>query len=580
VARSERFRMPPDTYYSADMAQAIIETTTQPLVVLDENLIVRQCNNAFLTTFKVLRDETDGTPIYRLGNEQWNIPELRHLLNNVQQDKIPIRGYWVEHHFEQIGRRIMLLNATPIVGDGTVTNTLLAISDLTEREQERFELEGQKEYAEMIVDASRDALLILDWNLRVRTANETFYKQFQVDPAETEGRLVYELGNGQWDIPVLRELLERVLPDNNAFDDFQVEHNFENVGHRVMMLNGRRIDHMQLILLAIEDITERRRYEDAIGASEERLRKVLETDAVGVLFFDQAGTLTDCNDSFLRLTGYTREDVEARRLTWRNTTPPEWIERSEEQWEKLVQTGRIGPYERQCFLKDGSKPWMIFAGRDLGDGTIVKFCIDISDRKQAEEERELLARELSHRVKNMLAVVQSLATQTASDAKSIEEYRNAFLGRLKALARAHSLLVDAQWQTANLKSLVEQATDAYRIDHPLVVEIDGEPVCISSKKSLGLTLVLHELGTNAAKYGALAHHNGRLNISWQVETTDGGQSVRLTWRERDGPSLKAPVGKGFGSRLIERASVYELGGNAELDYAPSGLVCTITFPVP
>jgi PAS domain S-box-containing protein len=333
-----------------------------------------------------------------------------------------MRGYRVEHHFEQIGRRIMLLNATPIVGDGTVNNILLAISDLTEREQERFELEGQKEYAEKIVDASRDALLILGWNLRVRTANETFYKQFQVDPAETEGRLVYELGNGQWDIPVLRELLEKVLPNNNAFDDFQVEHDFENIGHRVMMLNGRRIDHMQLILLAIEDITERRRYENAIGASEKRLRKVLETDAVGVLFLDQTGTLTDCNDSFLRLTGYTREDLEARRITWRNTTSPDWIERGEEQWEKLAQTGRIGPYEKQCLLKDGSKSWMIFAGRDLGDGTIVKFCIDISDRKRAEEERELLARELSHRVKNTLAVLQSLATQplaTPSQSRSI-----------------------------------------------------------------------------------------------------------------------------------------------------------------
>jgi PAS domain S-box-containing protein len=154
---SERCRMPPDTYYSADMARAIIETTTQPLLVLDQKLIVRQCNSAFLSTFQVSREETDGKPIQRLGNGQWEITNLLHLLDTVQEKKTPVKNYRVEHHFEQIGSRIMLLNATPILADGMVDNILLAISDITERELLRFQLDGQKEYSEKIVDASRDA---------------------------------------------------------------------------------------------------------------------------------------------------------------------------------------------------------------------------------------------------------------------------------------------------------------------------------------------------------------------------------------------------------------------------------------
>jgi two-component sensor histidine kinase len=113
---------------------------------------------------------------------------------------------------------------------------------------------------------------------------------------------------------------------------------------------------------------------------------------------------------------------------------------------------------------------MLFVGADLGDGTIVKYCIDISDRKRAEQERELLAQELSHRVKNTLAVVHSLAMQSNGRPRSVEAYREAFLGRLQALAGAHNLLLDAHWRSADLKTLVEQALAPYRVDHPEMVK--------------------------------------------------------------------------------------------------------------
>jgi two-component sensor histidine kinase len=160
------------------------------------------------------------------------------------------------------------------------------------------------------------------------------------------------------------------------------------------------------------------------------------------------------------MTGYSRSDVEARRLTLRTLTPPEWIEASEEQLKQLEATGRIGPYEKEYLCKDGSHSWMLLAGADLGDGTLVTYCLDIVDRKRTEEERELLVRELSHRVKNILAMVQSLATQTDGRIGSVDAFREAFLGRLRALARAHSVLLNAHWRSADLRTLIEEAVAA------------------------------------------------------------------------------------------------------------------------
>lgn len=130
---------------------------------------------------------------------------------------------------------------------------------------------------------------------------------------------------------------------------------------------------------------ERARAEEALRRSRERMRRVLETDAVGVVFFDQTGTLIDANHAFLEMTGYSLAEVEARELSWRRLTAPEWIPESEAQIAKLEATGRLGPYEKEYILKDGSRRWMLFAGRDLGDGTISEYCIDVSDRKWAEE---------------------------------------------------------------------------------------------------------------------------------------------------------------------------------------------------
>lgn len=560
-------------------AWAMARAVRQPLLVLAEDLTVELVNPAFGAAFGLAMGQGEGRRIYEIAGGQWDFPALRELLEVSLAASGKVDGLRVEHDFSGLGRRVLLLSACRASLDDHGHHILLTIDDVTERERARCELEGQTEFAEKIFDAARDPLLVLGSDLRVRGANETFYRNFGVDPADTRGRLVYELGNGQWDIPRLRDLLETVLPENESFDDFAVEHDFEQIGHRVMLLNARKIDHLQLILLAIEDVTERSLAEDVRRAADERLRRVLETEAVGVLFFDTTGTIVDANDVFLRMTGYAREEVQRRELTWRRLTPPEWVAVSEEQMQKLAETGHIGPYEKEYILKDGSRSWMMFAGRQLDRGSVVEYCIDISDRKHAEMERELLIHELSHRVKNVFAVIQSLASQTRARNQSATTFREAFLGRLAALARAHSMLLDTEWRGASLKELVDNAVQAYLADHPASIEIEGENIPLTPAPSVAVSMVLHELGTNAAKYGALSHRQGRLRVVWRRVCDGGGCRAELSWEERGGSDVAPPKVKGFGSRLIEQACSYQLGGRVAMDYTPEGLTCRISFPL-
>jgi two-component sensor histidine kinase/PAS domain-containing protein len=262
------------------LAEAVIQTIDQPLLILDSDLTVMESNAAFCDFFNVSSDETRDRPLFELGNGQWDIPELRDLLEKVLSQRSTVTNYRVEHKFPDIGKRIMILNAKRLAADGSRPELiLLAVSDRTSVEQARLELEGHQEFQKKLIDSVREALLVLDWDLKVVQANQPFYEAFGVSPSESKGRFVYELGNGQWDIPQLRELLEDVLPDDNAFNDVEVEHVFENVGRRIMLLNGRRLDHLDLILLAIRDVTELRRMEaqqhTLVGELHHRIKNIL-----------------------------------------------------------------------------------------------------------------------------------------------------------------------------------------------------------------------------------------------------------------------------------------------------------------
>jgi two-component system CheB/CheR fusion protein len=278
---------------ASEFAESVINTVREPLISLDQDLRVVTVSRSFYEFFKVKPEETVGQLIYDLGNKQWNIPRLRELLETILPQKTTFDDYEVEHNFAGIGRRIMLLNARQIQrASGKERIILLAIEDITERreienglEKARKELEATKisedesrEYAESIINTVREPLIALDQDLRVVSVSRSFYEVFKVKPEETVGQLIYDLGNKQWDIPKLRELLETILPQKATFDNYEVEHDFAAIGRRIMLLNARQIHRVlgkkRIILLAIEDITERREIETGLEKAHEELKEL------------------------------------------------------------------------------------------------------------------------------------------------------------------------------------------------------------------------------------------------------------------------------------------------------------------
>jgi two-component system cell cycle sensor histidine kinase PleC len=278
---------------ASELAESVINTVREPLISLDQDLRVVTASRSFYEVFKVKPEETVGQLIYDLGNKQWDIPKLRELLETILPQKTTFDNYEVEHNFSTIGRRIMLLNARQIQRvSGKERIILLAIEDITERkeieaglEKTRKELEVTKiaedevrEYAESIINTVREPLISLDQDLRVVTASRSFYEVFKVNPKETVGQLIYDLGNKQWDIPKLRELLETILPQKATFDNYEVEHDFTTIGRRIMLLNARQIQRVsgkeRIILLAIEDITKRREIENGLEKAHEELKEL------------------------------------------------------------------------------------------------------------------------------------------------------------------------------------------------------------------------------------------------------------------------------------------------------------------
>src|SRR4028119_1683573 len=302
-----------------NLAQNIVDTVREPLLILDANLCVRSANRAFYQTFQVSSEETENHLIYELGNGQWAIPALRTLLEDIIPQSSAFNDYELEHDFPSIGRRVMLLNARQLKAGNHGELLVLAMEDVTERRRAEEEvakaaadLKAIETFSQNIVDTVREPLLMLDTTLRVRSANRAFYQTFHVSLEETENRLIYEVGNGQWDIPALRTLLEDIVPKNSVFSDFELEHTFPVIGRRVMLLNARQLkagNLGELLVLAMEDVTERRRAEEALLKAGALQSAIFNSANFSSIATDAKGVIQIFNVGAERMLGYTAAEV-------------------------------------------------------------------------------------------------------------------------------------------------------------------------------------------------------------------------------------------------------------------------------
>jgi PAS domain S-box-containing protein len=284
------------------VASDIVETIPSALLILDQNLNITSANRAFYQTFRTSSAETEGCHIYELGNRQWDIPSLRTLLESVIPHRASVEGFEVEHDFPTIGRRTMLVNARKIFrpggNDGSI---LLAIEDVSEERAARAESKRNWQLTQSIVDTIRDPLVVLEHDMTIVTASKAFLTIFGITMAQALGKRFSELGQHQWDVPALRNLMEKVLPENKPIESFAIEDNFPGLGRRVFNLNARKIfrlgNHVTRMLLVFEDITDRKQRErDAISLTNEishRIKNNLQV-IVGLIAFEAQSTAQPC----------------------------------------------------------------------------------------------------------------------------------------------------------------------------------------------------------------------------------------------------------------------------------------------
>ncbi|MGB6349134.1 MAG: HWE histidine kinase domain-containing protein [Pseudolabrys sp.] len=204
--------------------------------------------------------------------------------------------------------------------------------------------------------------------------------------------------------------------------------------------------------------------------------------------------------------------------------------------------------------------------------------VDVTERKEGEAHLRLLLRELTHRSKNLLAVIQAMARQTAHHAGSVEGFLTQFAARLQALAASHDLLVRESWYGASLNELIRSQLAGYLDRSAAQVSIDGPPIALKPEAAQNLGLALHELAVNAAMYGALSVPAGRVSITWSQPESATGSAIALEWREQLGPKVKGRRKKGFGSMVIERNLTRAFDAEVNLEFDPDGLRCYIVIP--
>ena len=307
-----------------------------------------------------------------------------------------------------------------------------------------------------IVDTLREPLVVLDRGFTVITANPGFYRTFNTEREQTIGRSLFELGDGQWDIPDLRKLLADVVPRAAAVVGYKVEHDFPQLGPRTMLISARQLlhpdDNSTQMLVVFEDVTA---------------------------------------------------------------------------------------------------------------------------RQKADAAKDMLVAETRHRMKNLMAMLRAVARQTEVQGRSAEDYRDTFMGRFEAVLSAQEV-ISASSEGFDLGTLVEKALQPVAQGR---AHIGVSPAIeLTQYQVQPMAMILHELTTNAVKYGALSNDSGLVQIGWNIEKQDGADHLLLDWREEGGPAVASPNRRGFGTKLIDYSARAE-GGGAELDFDPKGLRIRITLPL-
>jgi PAS domain S-box-containing protein len=450
------------------------------------------------------------------------------------------------------------------------------------------QLRLHKALANAMLDAALDSIISIDQDSRVLEWNAAAERTFGYARADAIGRDLTELIIP----PELREQHRLGMARFLRTGEGPV------IGRRVEVdgqtRDGRRLP-VELAISPItiggrthftaylRDISARRTAEAALREGEQRLRATYENAFAGIGEVDRAGRFTRVNGQLSAITGYEPQELVGRTI-WDITHSVD-ASAERELFERQMR-GEAPRYslEKRYVHKAGHEVWVELAASTVDDADGrplygVRVVQDISDRKRWEARQRLLIHELNHRVKNTLATVQSIAAQTRRTVADPNAAYDAFVERLVALSSAHDVLTAEQWRGADLARIAAEALRPFGGPESGRFDVRGGPVWLPPQAAVAFAMALHELATNAVKYGALSVPDGRVTIAWDVDSRSGQPILELAWAERGGPPVTPPERQGFGSRLLQRGLAAELEGEVRLGYPPEGVVCTVRAPI-
>jgi PAS domain S-box-containing protein len=311
---------------------------------------------------------------------------------------------------------------------------------------------------------------------------------------------------------------------------------------------------------------------------EARIRRLVDANIIGVIIWTFDGQIIEANDAFLAITGYSRDELVSGRVNWIGMTPPEWKDADRLLFELIKKSGTCPPFEKEYFRKDGSRV-PVLVGPALFHGSQnegVAFILDLTERKEAEKRQQVMVDELNHRVKNTLATVMALSTQTFRTTPSPKAFCEAFEGRLLALSQTHNLLNQSFWRGAGLRDILTQELAPYASTDGRSYTLEGSEIKLGPVTAVTLGMAFHELATNAVKYGALSVAGGEVRVAWRMSRPG---RLHVEWRETGGPPVSPPQRRGFGSRLIEQALGSDLNADARLCFPSEGVRCSMDIPL-
>jgi PAS domain S-box-containing protein len=550
---------------------AIVTSSADAIVGKTLDGIVTSWNKAAERMFGYPAGEMIGQSIRRL------IPSDR----QAEEDMILgclARGDRVEHHetvrMAKDGRTIdVSVTCSPVRdAEGRVIGASKIVHDITARKQAEALLRRQAD----LLNQSHDA--IFTWKI---SGGITYWSRgaellYGYTAEEAMGRSSHELLRTLSPVP-MREIEAQIAREGSWYGE--LAHTTRD--GRTIVVESRHVrvsyDGETYALETNRDITARKQADEALRKSEERFRSSLLHSPLPVALFDDQEQVLGISQSWLEQTGYSREELRCIE-DW---TARAYGERSGEVREYIREVMPTGAdahsRERIIRTKDGHERLWNFVTSSLGtqsDGRRLFICVaqDVTERNAHEEQIHLLMREANHRAKNMLSLVQAIARQTA--ARDPEDFIGRFTERIQALAANQDLLVRNEWQGVDVEDLVRAQLAHFADLVGSRIAVQGPNVRLNAAAGQAIGLALHELATNAGKYGALSTGRGRVDVSWGTD----GDALTMSWTEHDGPPVSPPERRGFGSTVIGSMAKATVGGEVQLDYAPSGLMWRLTCP--